>query len=126
MAKSQGDVGSNLKSQTASMSGGFSYLFDIGSEFRILACSTRFRLLVRLTNRLVKYNYLSFEASARVLLIHTADGGPGVRAHGWAEFLEAEPGAGLRRAGQADGDLEGYAFAQNVDGQLQILYAGIA
>ena len=48
-------------------------------------------------------------------LINPADGGPGVYADAGCEFLEAEPGAGLIGA-----DLEGHAFTQNVDGQLEI------
>ena len=39
-------------------------------------------------------------------LIAAADGGPGVGADAGAEFLQAEPGAGL-----AGADLEGYALA---------------
>lgn len=49
-------------------------------------------------------------------LVAAADWGPGVYADGGAEFLQAEPGAGL-----AGADLEGYAFAEHVYWELEIL-----
>src|SRR5437879_8098142 len=48
--------------------------------------------------------------------VQTADGGPGIDAHGWREFLETEPRAGLIGA-----DLKRHALAENVDRQFQVL-----
>src|SRR5439155_18292212 len=48
--------------------------------------------------------------------VQAADGGPGIDAHGWREFLETEPRAGLIRA-----DLKRYTLAENVDRQFQVL-----
>src|SRR5579883_1237715 len=62
----------------------------------------------------------------RSLLVEAADRGPGVGSQRRREALEAEPGAGLGCSGRADGNLEGHAFAENVDGQLEILRGGRA
>src|SRR6266700_2787870 len=48
--------------------------------------------------------------------VKAADGGPGVGAHQGRKLLEAEPRSGLIGA-----DLKRYAFAENIDGQLEIL-----
>ncbi len=48
-------------------------------------------------------------------LVPAADGGPGIRADRGRKLLQAEPGAGLIRA-----HLKRDAFAEHVDGQLEI------